>query len=90
MSLIALIALAGSSIASTLYGLIFSWIKRRRRPTGDANKRQYYITVEEGGNEVEYRIESDNPQQAEDAIRQIIERNAYPRSTNLSMKPVFC
>ena len=78
MNLVALIVLAGGSIASTLYGLILSWIKRwRSAKAGDkaGNKKQYFITVEEGGKEVEYRIESDNPQQAEDAIRQIIERN---------------
>jgi hypothetical protein len=75
MSLVALILLAGGSIASTLYGLISAWLKRIRSKRAP-DKKQYYITVEEGGRQVEYRIESDNPQQAEDAIRQIIERGS--------------
>jgi hypothetical protein len=79
MSAIALIAIVAGSAISTITGIVYAAIKalitrRKTRSSGTANaKGRYTITVKRDGREVAYRIESSNPQAAEDAIRGIIE-----------------
>ena len=74
MSSIVLIALTAGSAISTIGGLIVSGLTRRIRDSEKAAPTERYtLTIESGGREKIYRIESHTKQGAEEMIRDLIE-----------------
>ena len=74
MNTVALIVIIGGSAVSTISGLIVSRVMSRRHyPKEKDVTQRYTLRVERDGKEKAYRIESNTPEAAEAAIRDIIE-----------------
>jgi len=72
MSALALVVVVIGSAAATISGLIAAAIRNWRNRSGNKSAAERYrVTVEKDGKA--YRIESDSPQAAENAIKGIIE-----------------
>ena len=76
MSVVALIAIAGASAVSTVFGLISSVVRDRTERSAKKDHLVHYnLILTRDGQEIEYRIDAPTKEGAEAKIKEIIEGN---------------